>query len=349
MDNNIQNMFIDDEKEIKQSKKTVHSSDSDNKDEGIKNIPTDYIPIKLSSLGKLDAPKILHVRNYTGQDALDLSITKDENIMYALIKVLKNMIYEEFDPGFLHHKELEEILLNIYMNFWGSSIQDYPYPWDENELQKIDDEDRAERIRRHEEIPRINIPLNLKTNNMDPKFKEPIHIKNGDLKISFILPRVGHVQIAKEYVDDLYFDQENELADIKANLEHNKNLRDQGINHGLRKIDKERYKIYDRLQEQKAIDFLTVQQSQTIVAVNDSKIQSLKDKIKQYNNTSLVFWKKFNDSVVNKIIFGVDENITVVSPLTNEEVIRRFQFRLLDFIPALDSEGTTEYSISFGT
>ena len=46
---------------------------NDDKSQINQRIPAEYIPVKLSSLGKLDAPNTLHVRDYSGRDALELS------------------------------------------------------------------------------------------------------------------------------------------------------------------------------------------------------------------------------------------------------------------------------------
>lgn len=357
---NLQNMFLDDDSNVKQKKKTTYNSNEEVTEDQVKKeteIPSDYIPIKLSSVGKLDAPKTIHVKNYTGQDALDLSIAKEDDTLYALIKVLKGMVYEDFDPELFHVKELEEILLNIYANFWSSILSDYPYPWIEEEIherrqEQISDleKDKLNKIENKLDVPRIDIPITqLETKNIPQEFKEPIQIKGKDKKISFMLPRIGHLVNAKKYVDDIFFEEKNELADIEEKIQFNKVLKEQGRFNEIKKIDKERHIRYEKLQEDTTNVFLKVNQCQTIVAINDKLVDSIEDKLKEYNNISLVFWRKFNEEVVNKIDFGIKNDLTVESLITGKEVTRRFQFRLLDFIPSMDLPDSSGLSVTFGS
>ena len=82
-------------------------------------IPSGYISINLSSNGKLGVPKKIHVRNYNGQDALDLSMVTDEDVFDTLVKILSDMIYEDIDTDLLHEEDFQEIMLNVFFNFFN--------------------------------------------------------------------------------------------------------------------------------------------------------------------------------------------------------------------------------------
>ena len=91
-------------------------------------VSSQYIKIKLDSLGRLDAPPILHVKNYTMEDALELSLASEEDSLEATVLVLNRMIKEDFDVSLLQENELKQILLTVYANFWSNELKDFPYP-----------------------------------------------------------------------------------------------------------------------------------------------------------------------------------------------------------------------------
>jgi len=102
-----------------------------------KKVPADYLPVKLPTAGKLNAPYVLHVKDYSGEDALSLSLMNEENILDTITEVADNVIYEGIDSDYLHEQELEVIMLHIYYNYWGSVITDYPYPYTEDEVKVL--------------------------------------------------------------------------------------------------------------------------------------------------------------------------------------------------------------------
>lgn len=317
--------------------------------------PNNYLPIKLSSLGKLSAPKKIHVRNYTGSDARELSLSDEDNILETLLRILRGMIWEDVNPEDLHEKELEEIMMNIYVNFWSSSFVDYPYPYKQEELESLSTEKRK-RIENKDEIPRITIPFSLiNTETINEEFKEPINPKIkkknnliGSNTVSFILPRVGHVINAKVITQDKFSDQEEKFASLKRDIEYNSEVDEKNSNAPRRKVDNQQYDEYVKYLKNRVAYFNLLTQCQMLHSFNGKKLTTIDDQLEAYQQVDLLYWSVFNDIIDKYAKFGVQESIEVTSPLTGEKVLRRFQFRLLDYIPTLDQEDVSDYDVVFG-
>jgi len=308
--------------------------DNDNKKAKTNKAPKGYMPINLSSNGKLSAPKTIHVRNYNGQDALDLAMATEDDMLETLIDVLVGMIYEDIKPNDLHQFDIEEIMLNIYFNFW-SSVLEYPYTPLDNEFKNID-KIRAERIKNQEEKLVVALTANdIKTTNLKSNFKEPIAIEDGGIKYEFILPRIGHSLIAKDLTEDKFEEEEDLYNEVSQKLIHNQSVEENGIGELLKVSSSEKRK-FTKYQAKRMKYFTSVNQCQLIKSVDNVELNTIEDKRNAYLVAPLTVWEKLNKKLKENAQFGIEHNIKVKSPLTNEEVERRFQFRFMDFLPSME-------------
>lgn len=325
--------FVEDNKEQEQGKEKVK-----------KNAPKEYLRIELSSKGKLSAPPIVHVRNYNGSDAMELALSSEDDVLETLIDVLKDMIWEDIDPSVFHEKEMEEILMNIYINFWSSKIVDFPYPYTEQELNEIKIE-RAEKIRNKEEVPTIDIPYSLlDTQEIGDDFKEPFTITIDGVKVTFQMPRIQHIVSAKEYVEQKYKEEGKKFQLLEKKLQYNERA-------PLEKqydIEDEEYKEYVKYYKRRGLEFERLHQAFMISKFQGKETNTIEEKLDAHKKIDLLFWKKLNEIVEKQGFFGIKNNIEVISPLTKQPVTRRFQFRFMEFIPAMDTEDSSEYSVIFG-
>jgi hypothetical protein len=312
--------YKDDEELVKQTEVALEDN---------KTIPGNYIEIKLNSLGKLSTPAILHFRNYSGEESVELSMTKEEDILNSLVKCLNNMNYEKFDCSLLHQEELTEILMTILNNYWQTYIEGYKYALDEtligNDL--IDSKNVA--IAKFE-IKRINtIPIN-------EKFIEPIKIQIGKDIVKFRLPRIKDVLFAKEFIKRKYFIDEKKLSDIEQKIKDNKEVSYD---------DNEKYEEYKK---NKTLDFLKVYESAILVEFNGEKLDTSEKKLEYFSKVDQNFWLEYDKYVMENVKFGIDPNVTFFSPELKKEVIRRFSFQSMDFLPSLGVQATSRATISFG-
>lgn len=327
--------FVNDQDQVNEAKKSK--------------VPANYIPVKLSSMGKLSAPNIIHVRNYSGEEALKLSTMDETNSLQLLIDVIDNLIFEDFDAEMLNENEVEELMLNIYINWWNTRIE-YPYEWTEEELEESDlTPERKENIRNGKDIPKVSINIaDIKTTPIMKQFQEPIIIEYHGSKYYFRLSRVKDMIEAKNYVTEKYINEENQFSKIKKDIEYNNRIEDSITPVQERPIDQKLYRAYQEYLRQRALDFEKISQMSKVLKIDNKEIKTIDDKIKHYVDIPSNIWVKFNNIVDKSIQFGVNPKLNVKSPITNKTVTRRFQFQVLELIPTMELPDDSEYTVLFG-
>ena len=308
--------------------------------------PSGYVPVKLSSNGRLGVPSVIHVKDYTGRDVLDMSMSTNDNQLETLANVIKNITYEDIDVENLHENDLEEILINVYLNFWANALTDIPFPVNKEDLETLTDKQQAD-LESGDWKPTVDLPLkNLETKLLDDKFKEPIKIQHGGRSVTFVLPRIGHLIRAGKLVSRKYIKEESRWNKVTNTLRQSK-VALQEADGLLRDMLGEEYFDYIEYTRRKTADLLLVKQAMCIVAVDDEVKQSVDEKIKAYDDVTLTMWQKLAE-IQQDFPFGVNHEIEVVSPLDNKLVVRRFSFRLQDFFPEVRDKEFSECTVSFG-
>lgn len=300
-------------------------------------IPDKYVEVKLDSMGKFDAPAVLHFRNYTMEDALILtSAREDTDQLEKLIKVLNNMVYEDFDCSKLLEKELEEIMLTIYSKFWSKEMKDLPYYIDETIIDYDEKNDK-------DNIGYASFPISaIHTNIIDMKFKEPVKIKINDIEAGFKMPRVGDVVFAQKFVDEKYLLQDRKFSDLEILIQQTR------AGKAKNKLDPAFIKEYEDYLDEKDFEKMKVMSSMMLDSLNGKKLSSVEEKLEAFSSLDLSFWTEINKVIQTYMTFGVSQDVEFKEVKTGGIIKRRFSFQLLDFIPPLGSENISTASVSFG-
>jgi len=345
MSDEVKDFFVNDEEnkqqEIQKSKKKDQRSDI---------VPNDYIKVKLSTCGKLSAPPIVHVRDYSGEEAFKLSLMNDDNMVETIIDVINNLLYEDFDAGKFHEREVEEILLNIHANFWDSTIS-YNYEPTEEELNELkeSDSEKLKKIQNSNEPLKVAIPItNIETKPLPDNFSEPISIKDKNIKVQFILPRIEHILETSKYLQTKFAQEDQKFATLKQIISHNDRMKRERKFNEIEYISEDKMQEYNNYQIRRTREYILIQQSLLIKKINNQKLITINEKRKAYERIPQRLWDVLGNILNKDLFFGVQREVKVKSPLTNKKVTRRFQFRLLDFIPTLELQDTSGYTISFG-
>jgi len=302
--------------------------------------PVGFYPIRLSTKGKLSVPEVLHFRNFNMNEIIDLStVTDEEERMFILIKCMNNMVFEDIKCEDLHENELTEILMNIHFMFNSSEIGPYQYHIDNT----IEDQELLEKKENIGKVSFTNKDLN--TISIQDNFKEPITIKGKNKSFKFRLPRINDTLKAREYVLEKYKAEKEQFLDIEWRLKHNEN---QSIEKQL-PIPDDDLKEYKEYSSKKAKDFLRVFESCLIIG-NDKKDFDLNESLEVFDNNEvdLQMWIAYNSTTKN-IKFGIDENVIFKDPKdSSKSLARRFLFQPFDFMPDMELQGNSEYTVSFG-
>lgn len=313
-------------------------------------IPYGYIPIQLSSKGKFDCPETIHVRNYTSSDLLEISSQADDHIIEGSMKLLNNVVLEDIDTSKLTDKEVIEIYLAIYANWWGETIEGYQYPIEDEDINFLKEKNKYDLIQKIIDEtfkPEVDLSIEkISIQQIADEFKEPIRVKDSDSgkDIYLRIPRIGDGIIAKKYINKLFKKNEEKALSIRKKLEKEKLYKviDRSIS------EEDRY-FYEEYSDRKAIATIEALQACMILSYDNKDDIPYEEKIQLVHsgeiNTSV--WIKFQN-FLNKYPYGVQNNVLIYSPILEKEVERRFLFRPLDFIPTGESKDSDRYDISFG-
>lgn len=308
-----------------------------------KSIPIGYVPVNFICKDKL-GPSVLHFRNYTMEELLELSSSNENNQFYILVnKVLNNLVYENFDCCDLHIEQIKQILLTIYANFWGPKLINKPYYKDlEGDFQS------------KENVGYTDIEIKkLKDIRISDEFKEPFTITDNktSMKVEFILPRVSHMFLADTFVKEFYLEKDKKYEKLESILKF-KNQLENGTEKQKQQAESITYdkllkEEYDEYLIEKNKTYLKVLQCQLIKSVNNKELKTIEEKLEAYKKEiDITTWTRYKKTIDKYATFGIDDNYTFIDE-NGKEITRGFSFRCLDFIPSMEFETDTGYTVQF--
>lgn len=320
-----------------------------------KKVPSCYIEIKLPSNGRIENyPKVLHFRDYTSSDIVDLNI-RDDGDLKTLTKVLSRMNYEGYDVSNLVAEDLLYITYILHSTFVSNTIEKKEYIDD-----TLEDGTDEGQLDNKENIEIFEIPISsLKYtvlgydengNKIDVKFKSPFTItdtKTND-KIGVRLPTIKDVQIATEYVKNKYEDEFIKYDEVKTAMEklHSKKNNDEEIEKYYRENKTKIEEYYSFYKEFLAVT-AKITSALRIVSFNGKPIDNIEEKLRLYSeNISIGVWSAY-DNIIEKFRFGINSEQEVFSERLNKKITKTFQFQLDDFIPSNDRKESDRFTMSF--
>lgn len=291
-------------------------------------VPAEYIPVKLSSVGKLGVPSIIHVKDYSFDEIISFAEMEDENETEVIIQILNGIIYEDFDAGELHRNDVTEILMTIQGTWYSPRLEDMAYYLKE-------DLPSAKR-ETLENLGRATLYFHqISTKPLSEEIKMPITIKYRNEEVQFILPKIGNELIASKLVNTKYSQRQNELAEIKSKVEK----KTQTI---------EEMGIYEQFLKEKTRDFIKISQALLLVGYNGKKLESLEEKLEILPKLSIPLLRKYTELIETDFNFGIQPEVTFESEELKETITRRFDFRPYHFLSTVEQKDDTGFDISYG-
>jgi hypothetical protein len=332
-------------------------------------IPNEYIPIYLSSEACINAPKLLHFRDYSMDDALELNVLDEDDQLKAFVKVLNNIVWEDFDCANLHVKEMMEIVYTLHANYIGTNIEK-SYHLDETlpegkEEGQLDYKDNIVSI----ELPlkciarhSINEDAKGKKRPEKERFKKTFTVTDKDTKskIVFRLVTLKDILVSQELCKEKYKEQEKEFFFAKKTLNKIRAIKDEveRDNKLEELLDNDEEGIYDAYYEYQINyekDYARMLQAFAIVkyiSYVDGKeviqeLQTIEERLDIYRqHIARTMWTQYNE-IVTEYDFGIVENVTFFSDALQKNITRRFQFQYLDFLSVAPKENSRRFSVSF--
>ena len=326
----------------------------------LQQIPAGYVEMQLSTQGKVGAPAVFHIRNFKMGELASLSLTNDDQLPSRVIKVLNDMIFEPVDVGFWHEKEVEELLVRLFMSFFRTKLTDIPFPLLPEDLAKIKEmpngKEMLEAIKSRKYIPRTDIDLEtgVELYDLDENFTSQVKITNKSTGFYVIFDFIHyHDQIIiKNWLDNYYKDQERAFAKVKAIRDHNMDLNNQLAEHPekaeeLIPLDPAAEEAYTEFLNQKLQTLAEMIRVISIVNVNGEDVSKLSasEKYERFINDPRIDFGMLAklSKRQEKMKFGIRPEVTMVNPITQEVVKRPFSFQLFVILQAIQLSGPDNY------
>jgi len=311
--------------------------------------PAGYLPISLSSEGNFGVPKTIFIKNFTTEDALALAMAQEELLPEYLIPILNSNIWnpdEDINVSTWTEKQVIELLLKLYANFYSPVITDIVFPLEKSDFELLELPEYAPIRKRYEAgwKPKIDIDIRKLSffDMTDIKINERIRIKNkkNGLNVVFSIPRFGDFIVLKKNLKEYFFESDRKFRIIGQKIENNDlsiTLEDT--------IELEQYYLKKAMYTTKitkafyivefdGIDISEYSLSQKMEVATDARLD--KNVFKQY------------EKELGKFQYGVDENVqNLVHPFTNKVCTRRFTFRLYDILQDLFISNNDDYDITY--
>ena len=326
------------------------------RDKNLASVPPGYIEVALSTKGRVGAPAIVHVRNFTVGELLELSLTTDTDLPRRLIAALNKAIYEDTDVANWHESEIEELLIYIYAEFYKSTLDSVEFPLLEEDYEFVkngpDGEQRCKDLREHKWVPRTSITLlrDIDPYEVSDDYSPEITIKNKKtgFYVTFSYIKYGDRLLVKDWLDKVYRDEEKQFDALVETLKHNSSVTDPAKRLPVDPAEKEAYSDFVA----KKLGTLT-EVSRLISVVNyngqDVSKMDVDEKYKLLSQDARIDYGMIAKLAArqDKQPFGLKPFIHMINPLTNEPCVRRFSFRILSILQAMQLSGSDEYDDGF--
>ena len=325
-------------------------------------IPSGYIPIELSTNGKLGVPKVVHVRNFSTGDLVELSLYNKETLPENVIKVLNNLVYEKVDVSNWPDKIIIELMIKIYTNYFTPIVYDVVFPWSDEDIQFLESKNRFEEamaLKSGKWSPTLDLDLRtLDTIAIDDTVKSYITIRNratsttSALEVKFLsYPKFGDIITINKAMEERFYEEDKKYARIRQDSELRERYIQEGRNMELiTPLDPGSYLAWQKYELRKSLYLMKAAQALYLTSFNgkDLSNSTLDEKISILDNPEFdVNVGKAIEDQYSKLNFGINNNVKVKNPITGEFELRRFSFRFMDILQAIQSSKSPEYDIFY--
>lgn len=332
-------------------------------------VPSGYISMELSTNGLLGAPKRFHTRNFDTSDILNLALSEDEELPEKVAKMLDNLIYED-DVSVMnfHEKEVIEYLARLYQAFFANILKDIEFPWNEEDLKYLQNllgknsteyEGRVADLKTRRWIPKVSIDLSaVDTYDLDEKtFKTKINLTTKDgFKVGFSYPRYGDVVTLRNFILQVFREQDKQFASIKDMLRFRRDAEDrvrQGEEIALSRLpnvpeaEKEKFRNYE---VEKSIFSANAIKALHLVTFDGQDVsqKTLKERIELANDPRIDYnmMRRVN-TFYEGMKIGLKEKVSMLNPITGVVELRDYSFRLIDLLQAARMASDTQLDVEF--
>lgn len=293
------------------------------------NVDPEYeVVVKLSSIGKLGLPAVVHVRDYSFDDSLLFAKATQNNENSIILELLKSVVFEEIDLTKVTRQDALEILMAIQGTFYTSYIDGKEY--------FVDDSLKGEALTNKDNISTATININdIKTKPLNDKVSVPITIENSKFKAVFDYPRLIHDVKAREYIENKFAIKDNELSSIMQKKAHNE-------------ASNEEIKILLDYDNEKTTEYMRVLTAQQILSLNGKEPKDINEQLNMLHKMPMSVLSLLANILNINFNFGVQDEVTFTDNVTEKLITRRFNFRYSDFLSSVEQRNESNFNVTFG-
>ena len=314
-------------------------------------IPAGYIEIQLSTKGKVGAPSKFHIRNFKVGELITLALSSNEELPRRLINILNDMIFEDnIDVGNFHDKEVEELMVYIYTNFYRSVLEDMVFPIEDSDIEFLNSSDKGkaqlEDIKNKKWVPRTNLNLinDVDLYEIPDNFNPNITItdKTTGFYVTFGYIKYSDKLTVKNWLDSYYKEEELRFRKIQNQISFNNNNAANKV-----QLDPSEEKAYYQYVSERLETLSEVSRIISIIDYNgiDVSEMPLGEKYELLSKEARIDYGMINKLTErqNKVPFGIKPIVRMMNPFTNQMCERRFSFRIPLIIQAIQLSGSDRY------
>lgn len=326
----------------------------------VSSTPDGYIEVKLSTKGKVGAPSVVHVRNFKVSEIISLSLSSNADLPIRLIDILNDMILEDTDVFNWNEKEIEELMVYIFLSFYKPVLTDVPFPFTEEDFKNMESEpngkEQVKDIKEGRWVPKttIDIAYGVDTFDLPENFNPRITITNKKtgFYVVFDYIKYGDQLIIKRWMDSYFAEDEKRFERIKKQIEINRGINNQLIDNpdkieSLIPIDKDEEEQFRDYLVKRAQVITDVSNIVSIVDFNgqDLSNMSIGDKYELLKDDARLDYNLISKMSARqrKIQFGIKPEVSMKNPITGEVVKRPLSFRIPSILQAMQVCGSDEY------
>jgi hypothetical protein len=332
-----------------------------------------YIEVRLSTCGKIGAPSLFHIKNFSVESVMELNLTEQNERPIKLIKILQELIYEkDVDIKKFHQKEVIELLLLMYECFytevfanqtWTPTDEDWEFLKEQSGGEDTDEFRRKKRAldtNMWKPVFDINISKDISYYEIDDNFKINAKIEkqygNKTFTATFSLPRFGDIITLKSFVESMYREKDKQFARITETLKFRRESEEKlrkGENINLASIPTIPKVEEDKLREyetEKSLFIFRATIALYLIEFEGEDISNipLEKKLPLAQDPRIDF-STFQavQEHFDQLQFGIKEEITALDPIMNKVVTRKYPFRLDDILSSFGSARPAKTTITF--
>ena len=319
-------------------------------------VPAGYVEIRLSTKGRVGAPEIFHIRNFKVSDIITLSMSSRIELPARLIKILNEMIWEDVDVSKWHEKEVEELMVMIFLTFYKGVLTDMPFLADEYDFEYLEKQqggkEKAEALRKGEWVPRvdINIAKDVDTYDVPDDYSPIVTITNKKtgFKVVFDYIKYGDQIVIRNWLDSYFAEDEARFAKIKKQIDINNDLSRQFLDDPTAldryiEVDKDEENEYKEYLIRRTQVITDVANIVSIIEIDGEDISNLSvgEKYERFGGDARIDYGLISrlSKVQAKTPIGIRNEVKMNDPITGEVVKRPFSFRIPLIIQALQLSG----------